>query len=510
MPSREADDQLALVQLAADPDCAGGANSPEAVRTLWDVCQIPDFRKTMTDAHIRLLKRIWRHLCAPEGRVPADWAADQMAWLDRTEGDIDTLTTRIAHIRTWTYIAHSGGWLENAKHWQERARAIEDRLSDALHDRLTQRFVDRRTAVLSRLKDKDRLDAGVSTGGEVTVEGEYVGRLEGFRFAPDSTATGDDRKALLGAANRALQGEIASRVRALTDSADDAFMLGDDLRLAWRGAAVARIARGTRAIDPAIEVLDSAFLSAADRETMRRRLVAWLDAHIARVLAPLVHLDRAGLSGPARGVAFQLVEALGTVARGPALDQAGRLSRAEREALRALGVRIGAVTLYVPALLKPAAVRLRALLWAAREGAAPRTPPAPGLVTVKAEPDELGFFDAVGYPVVAGRAIRADMLERLDGALRQASRKGPVVLGPALMSLAGLGAEDMARLVVGLGWREVAGETGPSYVPAARRGSRNGAAGSRHEGKNGARKPARRRGTGEAGPFAKLRELELG
>jgi ATP-dependent RNA helicase SUPV3L1/SUV3 len=450
VPARDADDQLALAQMIADPECVSRATSRDRVRLLWDVCQIPDFRKTMTDVHIRLLKRIWSHLAGPEERIPAEWAADQMARLDRVEGDIDTLTARIAHVRTWTYISHAAGWMEDARHWQERARAIEDRLSDALHDRLTQRFVDRRTAGLSRLKDKERLAALVSHSGEVEVEGHYVGRLDGFRFAPDVTETGDDRRALLAAANRALQGEISVRVRALVESGDDDFALGDDGKVSWRGAVVARLARGPRAVEPAVEVLDSALLSAAGREAMRKRIAAWLERQIAQVLAALVALDRATLSGAARGLAYQLVESLGTVARRRALEAAGQLSRADRESLRACGVRIGFATLYLPALLKPAAVRLRALLWFAWTGIQ-HAPPAPGAVTVKIAcdaPEE--FYEAVGYPVLDGRAVRADILERIDGALRQATRKGAHAVTPEVMSLAGLSADDTAALLVAL------------------------------------------------------------
>ncbi|HET7597318.1 MAG TPA: hypothetical protein VFK15_10330, partial [Burkholderiales bacterium] len=188
--------------------------------------------------------------------------------------------------------------------------------------------------------------------------------------------------------------------------------------------------------------------------------------------------ERATLSGPARGLAFQLTEALGTVARGPALETAGRLSRGDRGALRGCGVRIGAATLYLPALLKPTAVRLRAILWAAWTGEAARIPPAPGLTTVKAAADTPeSFYDAVGYPVVAGRAVRADILERIDGALRQAARKGDPVPSQQIMSLAGLNAEDAAALIAAM----------------KRRTPRRAKA-----------KPAR-----EGNAFAKLRELGL-
>jgi ATP-dependent RNA helicase SUPV3L1/SUV3 len=501
-------DQAALASLAADPEIARGATTPELVRLLWDVCQIPDFRKTMTEAHVGLLRRIWGHLCGPAGCIPADWVADQTARLDRTDGDIDTLTGRIAHIRTWTYISHAAGWLEDSRRSQERGREIEDRLSDALHDRLTQRFVDRRSAVLTRLRDKEVLEAGISRAGEVTVEGEYVGRLDGFRFAPDTTETGDDRKTLLAAATRALRAEIARRAQAIGAAGDGEFALAADGRIAWNGEPVARLVRGARPIAPAVEVLESDLLAPPQREAVRRRLADWIESHIARTLAPLVRIDRAALAGPARGLGFQLVEALGTVARRRAVDQAGALGKSDRAALRALGVRLGGATLYLPALVKPAAVRLRALLWAAWQGAAPRNPPAAGLVSVPADPDAPeGFYEAVGYPVVDGRAVRADILERLGIALRQASRRGPVPLGPELMSLAGLGADDTVRLIAGLGYRQLDGGGTPAFVPAPRRAAIGKPRPAGGKARNDARRP--RRGPDPASPFAKLKELGL-
>ncbi len=247
--AREADDHLALRTLARQPEIAASATHPGAVRLLWEVCQIPDFRKVMSETHARLLAQIYHHLAGPTERLPIDWVASQMSRLDRADGDIDSLMSRIAHIRTWTYIAHRPEWLADSTHWQERARAIEDRLSDALHDRITQRFVDRRSAFLvRRLASTAELLASVSRDGAVKVEGEYVGRLDGFRFVPDENAAGGEARTLLNAANRVLRGEIAERARELARAGDGEFALGADATLAWRGGAVGRLLPGeTRA-----------------------------------------------------------------------------------------------------------------------------------------------------------------------------------------------------------------------------------------------------------------------
>ena len=179
-----------------------------------------------------MLARIYRYLAPDGGRLPADWVGAQVARIDRTDGDIDTLVGRITQIRTWTYIAHRADWLADAGHWQTRAREIEDRLSDSLHERLTQRFVDRRAAMLvRRLGAGDDLLAAVKSNGDVLVEGEFVGRLEGFRFHPDGSVTGAEAKPLLTAARRALTGSMPGRLRDLERDGDETFALDADGRI---------------------------------------------------------------------------------------------------------------------------------------------------------------------------------------------------------------------------------------------------------------------------------------
>ncbi|MBV8492625.1 MAG: disulfide oxidoreductase, partial [Alphaproteobacteria bacterium] len=248
--TRDADDHRALQLLARQRQVMELATHPGAVRLLWEVCQIPDFRKIMSDSHARFLAHCFAHLAGPDGRLPSAWVSSQMAQLDRLDGDIDTLMTRIAHIRTWTYMTHRSDWIDNAADWQERARGIEDRLSDALHDRITQRFVDRRSAFLVRhLAGDGELLASVDKEGFVRVEGEPVGRLDGFRFLPDAAETSAIRT-LLTAANRVLRSEVAARARRLAAEDDEAFSLDMAGRLQWRGGLVGRLIAGEGILTP--------------------------------------------------------------------------------------------------------------------------------------------------------------------------------------------------------------------------------------------------------------------
>ena len=516
--TRQAGDHRVLAQLARDGEIAALACNPAAVRLLWDVCQIPDFRKTMTEAHTRLLGRIYRHLCGPTGRLPTDWVADQLSHVARSDGDIDTLMARIAHTRTWTYVAHHADWLDDAAHWQERTRAIEDKLSDALHQRLTQRFVDRRSAALIRLRNRKQLLAAVDDDGGVSVEGQFVGCLEGFRFMPDATGTGEDRRMLVAAAKRALNGEIATRLARLETDADEAFALEDDGRISWHGVRVARLAAGPTALSPRVEMLPSEHLSGDLRGRAEARLGRWFGAHLDAVLAPLQALRNAPLTGAARGLAFQLVEALGAVPRRKLGEQATALTAADRKKLRGLGVRLGLETVFQPALLKPRPARLCGILWAVWRSAQTHTPPEPGLVTVRAARGvPWGFYEAVGYRVLGGRAVRVDILDRVAVRLRRAARKGPVTVSPELLSLLGLTAEQIVPVIRALGYREAG--NGAGFVFAGGRRSRHDAAakdghkraGAKGAGAGKAGRPGRRQPAkpDPDSPFAKLGALRI-
>ncbi|CAN0503215.1 unnamed protein product, partial [Discosporangium mesarthrocarpum] len=212
------------------------------------------------------------------------------------------------HVRTWTYISHRADWLSDTETWQTRTRELEDKISDALHTSLTQRFVDRRAAAFSRMKDRDDLMAVVGADGDVTVEGEFVGNLDGFRFAPDANSAAEGRQALLTAANKALRSEIDARVDALCGAPDTVFSIDDTGSISWAGAAIARLDKGADIVSPGIAVMASDYLSAEQRERMRKRLMTWLSAQMEDALERLMTLRKAELSGVARGLAYQVVE----------------------------------------------------------------------------------------------------------------------------------------------------------------------------------------------------------
>ena len=424
---REQDDQLALQTLSTHSEFLPRLRSPQRVKLLWEVCQVPDFRKTMTEEHTRLLGQLFEHLTQGGERLPEDWIESHIKRLEHFDGDIDTLMARIAHVRTWTYISHRPDWIQRAIHWQERARAIEDKLSDVLHQRLMQRFVDRRAALLvRRLRDEGEMTTSVATAGEVTVEGEHLGRVEGFRFVPDTTEGHADQKAVLSAALRALRQDLPARLQAFTGSADGELVFDSQLRICWGGGPVARLLPSGDILAPKVEALPSDLLDGPAREDVRKRAATWVETRIRLGLSELMDARAtAELPAGARGIVFQLCESLGVLPRRPIEDQLAQLGEEDRKALARLGVRVGVYSLYFPSMLKPVPIRLRAGLWMIARNRETIPPlPAEGRTSMDLPPNaERDFYATIGYLPLGAHAIRADMVERLAAMARHAVRE---------------------------------------------------------------------------------------
>ncbi|PYQ46131.1 MAG: disulfide oxidoreductase [Acidobacteria bacterium] len=447
---READDHRALAALSADADVRRWADSPEAVRLLWDVAQVPDFRNVMTEAHTRLLAQVFRHLRSPAGRLPEDWVAAQVAAIDRTEGDVETLLARIAHIRTWTYVAHRRGWLADPAHWQPRTRAVEDRLSDALHERLTEQFVERGAAVVSRISPEGAV-VEVAEDGEVRVQGLTVGRLLGFRFEPDPGL--HEARGLRAVANRALRVHMGERVRSFAEEPDSTLALGAEGHVLWRGAPVGRLLAGDGPLSPRVEPLPSDLLDPVLRERVRRRLAAWVDGALRARLPSLAPEEHAAeLSPPMRGLLFAWRAGLGTVARRQVSSQLAALTPADRRELSRRGICLGRLAIFAPVLLRPDAVRLRALLWSVHRDAG-SVPLLAGAPSVRIDPRvPSAFYAACGYVPAGPRAVRADRAERFAAEARKRNREGKPVEVAQLATVAGCPAEDVEPILAALGF----------------------------------------------------------
>ncbi|MDF3608514.1 helicase-related protein [Paracoccus sp. DMF-8] len=452
---READDLRALKSLRDMPEIHDRVTNGRDVKLLWDVCRVPDFRGISHAEHAGLLTRIYGFL--QQGGIPADWMAGQVARIDKTHGDIDALSKRLAFIRTWTYVAQRSGWVRDESHWRAETRAVEDRLSDALHAALTQRFVDRRTSVLlRRLKQKESLLAEVNDKGEVTVEGEFAGRLEGFRFHADPSASGDEARTLTRAAYEALRPEFHLRADRFYNAPDTELDFTEQGGLMWGSFAVGKLVKGSEPLKPSVQAFIDDEAGPEIAEKVKRRLQHFIDRKVATGFEALLALKNdETLTGLARGFAFRLVEGLGVLPRDQVAAEVKELDQDARGLLRKHGVRFGQYTIFQPALLKPAPTRLRLVLWGLDQGLDefPESPP-PGLVTIPNLPDvPKGYYILSGYHPAGERAIRIDMLERLADMLRGQDSRAGFEATADMLSITGMTLEQFSGLMQGLGYR---------------------------------------------------------
>ncbi|GAA3898751.1 hypothetical protein GCM10022276_17110 [Sphingomonas limnosediminicola] len=460
LPAPEAIDLAVLKLIAEDPSMA--ARKAAQARRLWAVCGLPDFRRVGPMHHSRMVRRLFSYI-GEGGHVPHEWFAAEVGRLDNMSGDIEALADRLAGVRSWAYIAHRQDWLKEPAKWAERTREVEARLSDALHERLTQRFVDRRTAVLVRdigARGADALPVTVAADGEVSVGPEPIGHLSGFEFRVDPSAKLADKRLLLAAAERRLGDELDRRARELVDAPDHIFSLivedSGGLAIAWQEHVLARLAPGRSLLEPAVRTarpLDR--LSAPSRAALRSRLERWIDAQVEHHLRPLKTLfaaaTDAGNAPGVRALAAMLADAGGVLPRKSVLSAIANLEQTDRQALHRLRVRLGPLDVFVDPLLKPAAQFWRAALLAVRTGQTMPRLPVAGAATLSGEADARGA--ALAYRRVGREWVRVDLADRLASHARKVrSAGGDNPVDVDLATSVGLSAEAIARLMDEVGF----------------------------------------------------------
>ncbi|MCH8616943.1 helicase [Sphingomonas sp. SM33] len=459
-PAPEAMDLSVLKLIAEDPAIA--AKKGLAARRLWNVCGLPDFRKVGPMHHARMVRRLFTYI-GEGGHIPHEWFAAEVTRLDNVSGDIEALADRLAGIRSWAYIAHRADWLADPAKWAERTREVEARLSDALHERLTQRFVDRRTAVLVRdigARGSSALPVTVAADGEVSVGPEPIGHLSGFDFRVDPNARLADKRLLLAAAERRLGEELDRRAKSLIEAPDDTFQLHVEdngmLAVAWHGNVLARLAPGRSLLEPALRTsraLDQ--LSAQRRAELRARLEAWVDAQVDRHVRALKKLaaaatDRSSSPG-VRALAAMLTDAGGVLPRRALVGAIAALEQQDRQTLHKLGIRLGPLDVFVHALLKPSSQQWRAALVAVRTNASMPKLPQPGAAALGSDADARGA--SLAYRRIGPQWLRIDLADRLAShAHKVRSAGGEEPVDQELATSVGLEPAALAKLMEEVGF----------------------------------------------------------
>jgi ATP-dependent RNA helicase SUPV3L1/SUV3 len=380
-----AEDARALLRLAQDSEVVAHARDAEGIGLLWEVCQIPDYRQLQLDDHFQLVRAVFLQLRGPRQRLADDWIRHHVDRLDNAHGDIDTLLARMAFIRTWTYITHHTRWVDDARAWQERARAIEDRLSDALHAQLVSRFVD---PTSRRTRSRDRHSGSL---------GEQLRAVA----SPLTNAREED----------ADQGAATARwIDGLVEASHERFRLDETGRLLDGDRALARLTAGVDRLRPEITLLLND-LGAGQRLRLQRRLLAWTRDWVTQLLAPLRDERLASLGPAGRGLVYQLEQGLGTVLVARAAEQVRELQSHERGVLGRAGVRVGRHVAFSAKLLQPWALRERTLLCQAEIGWRLDQPRGDVVSFLPSADVSDATYAAMGFPIIGGRAIRADVAE---------------------------------------------------------------------------------------------------
>jgi ATP-dependent RNA helicase SUPV3L1/SUV3 len=465
----EASDLAVLRYMADDPAVRARVKAPAHVARLWDACGLPDFQKLGADHHARTVSRIWHYLSEGHGHVPRDWFAQSIARLDNVQGDIDTLSGRIAMVRTWCYIAQRANWLEHPTEMAERTSALESRLSDALHDALRQRFVDRRTAVLLRDvgKGADELPVEIEADGTVQVDGETIGHLHGLRFIVDPRARGSDRKMLLAAAEKRLGKMVMVKAEELIAAADVDIVLAGDAgampAIKWQDIEVATLGAGPDMLHPEVR-LDKAIVALGQEITKRvtERLNRWIKTQFDKHIVPLVKMTEQAEAletpAPVRAFLVRLVDAGGVLARTELDEALALLDKDQRQIVRRSGITIGVLDIYHHGLLKPGAALWRMALISVKRGKPMLPIPAAGAVLLKleAQNEQMGAR-LCGFRGVGDVQLRIDMIERVARGAHEAIARNEAydVTSPLVVSV-GLSDDQFKMLMRNAGFRPVA------------------------------------------------------
>ena len=476
-----AEDELSLERLMAIPEIANGIHLPVQVRQLWDVCCVPDFRNLTIDAHVRLLQDIYRTLVSGGGKLSNDFMARKIERCDDVGGDVDTLSGRLARIRTWTYCASKSSWMHDPAHWAAEARAVEDRLSDALHQGLIARFVDKRTSkLLKTIGSGIDMEATIKDDGAVYVDDHLIGHLRGLSFERDAGASDLESKALEAAAAKVVTPEVDRRLTSLSSGQAAIFTLSDMGEIMWGGMAVGRIAKSGTILNPDVEVIGGELGNPILRRLAEERMRNWLRAEVKTQLEPLEKLkalqDNPTILPGSKGFAFRLLENNGSLERRYHARDLRALTQDERRDLRSAGVKFGQHHVFMPELTKPKPARLLSLLHAFGAGG-DRKPfiPFAGVTSIANEGDLASSNfgkDALalaGYKAIGPRIFRFDILDRLASMIRDAQTQFDKValkkpgkptfqIMNEMLALLGASYEDTRQVMAALGYEAFTAE----------------------------------------------------
>ena len=450
--SNDCDDEKICKFLIKENKVVTIDNDKEYIKKLWECCQIPDFSKKTYGNHIDVVRKVFSFLTTNNEKVSNEYMKMQLTHLDKYEGNIDTLTNRISNVRTWSYVANKKRWVDNADFWIERTKNIEDKLSDKLHDELTKSFVDKRISVLSRsLKQNIILSTEIKNNNEVIIDGQYIGQLKGLRLDLDlkSGSLKTDIKSLKKAARQAIEPELIKRTDRIVKS--ETLKIEDDGKIYWMDNPIAIIKPGKNYLNPKVEVIVDESIGQDSKEKLINNLQKKLYKIIKADLLDLVNLSdpKNFNNNYVRALCYQLFENNGVLKRETINQAIKNITKEERVKLRKFGIKIGRYHIFLPKMLKPAAVSLRTKLWKIYFPEDKNyNVPKEGLNFLKDEANKNKKFLLIcGFENFKNFYIRVDILERLFLKILENTKNGMFKIHSDMMNLIGCNKENFFKIL---------------------------------------------------------------
>ena len=447
----ECEDEKVLKFLIKNNNLTRIENNRDIIKILWQCCQIPDFSKKAYGSHIDIVKKVFEFLISNDEKVSNDYMKTQLKYLDKYDGNIDTLTNRISNVRTWSYVSNKKGWVDNSDYWVERTKNIEDKLSEKLHEELIKSFVDKRISVLSKNLTQDiNLVTEIKNENEVIIDGQYIGRLKGLKLELDlrSGSLKTDIKSLKKAARQAIAPELMRRVNKIIKTED--LNLGDDHKIYWMENPIAYIVPGKNYLNPKLEILVDEAADLESKEKLKNNLEQKLRKLITTELVDLVELSQSKLKNSySRALCFQLYEKNGVMKREAINEVLKNIPKEERINLRKVGIKIGRYHIFLPKMLKPNAVNLRVKLWKLYfPKELEYNIPVSGLNFLKNETKAKEKFMLIcGFENFDKFYIRVDILERLFLQIINNTKDGVFKIDSNMINLIGCNKENFYKLL---------------------------------------------------------------
>ena len=429
-------------------------DNSEILKILWECCQIPDFVKKTYGHHFEVVSKIFNFLTLGEKKVPNHYMKEQLSLLDKLDGNVDSLSNRIANVRTWAYVSNKSNWVENQDYWIERTKNLEDKLSDRLHEELTKTFIDKRASVLARgLKQDITFETEIINDEEVMINEQFIGRLKGLKLELDlKVDTLDaDVKSLKKAARQNVVPEIIKRINQIIDTG--LIELKDDFKIYWNNNQIAKLIPGSDYLNPQIQIIIDEMIENTEKSRLNFYLQSWLNDKIETELQSLIDLKNVkDNNSELRALAYHLYENNGVVKRDEVINYLNKLNQDERKKLRNLGVKFGRYHIFLFKLFKPSSVSLRILLWKNfYERNFDFLPPTFGLNFLEEKKTlNKNLMLLCGFEKFENLYVRIDILERLFLMIfntKSEDKIKEIKLIPEMLNLLGCNKENFVKLI---------------------------------------------------------------